>query len=117
MKKNVIIIRRSCLTGKAVWLFRSKSRRAAASAYCLAKKMEYRQQKRWPDRVRQWQEWMLDALNDWLRGLPVTQELTAEQIRHVRAIQAIVKEDIPRDRDFYSHIITEARRRNPSKTY
>lgn len=116
MKKNVIVIRRSCLTGKAVWLFRSKSRRAADSAYCLAKKMEHRQQKRWPERVKQFQKWMLGALDDWLGGLPVTQELTAEQVRHIRAIQAIAREDIPRDRDFYNHTLAETRRRNPSKT-
>ena len=112
---SVLVIRRSCLTGKAVWLGRAKNKRVASAMYCRAKKAERLRQRKWKGRVERLRKWMTDALNNFLSELPITQELTPAQIEHIRAIQTLAQEEIPCDREFYEHILATDKRKREDK--
>ena len=112
---SVLVLRKSVLTGKIVWLCYAHNKRAANTAYCRARKAEKKLQRRWKSCVERYQKWMLNALNEWKSDLPITQELTEEQVALVRFIQVLAKEDIPCDRQFYEHIIAEERCRREDK--
>lgn len=112
---SVTVIRRSCLTGKVVWIYRGTSRAAARVAYLRACRKEV-------DRVRSWKEWVrlrkatvLRILSECTASLSIDAVLTPEQTEAARKLQAIGKKDVECDTDFYDHIMEERRRREEDK--
>lgn len=113
MKRNrpVIVIRRSCLTGKVVWIYKGSSKGAAYTAYCRACKREVERMRRWGETTAERRANILRVLNDFLADIPLNAKLSPEQKAAVKKLQQLSKEDIACHREFYEHIMEERRRR------
>lgn len=130
----VTIIKRSCLTGKVVWIYRGASREAGRHAYWKACKKEL-------EKVKQWAERMADrkrrltlmlgssdsssssgngssgskASGKGSSGNMFGGELTDEQRKAARELVRMSKQEPPPDMEFYNHIVEERRRRQHDK--
>lgn len=129
----VTIIKRSCLTGKVVWIYRGASRNAGRHAYWKACKKEL-------EKVKQWAERMADrkrrltlmlgssdsssssgngssgkASANGTSGNMFGGELTDEQRKAARELVRMAKQEPPPDLEFYNHIVEERRRRQQDK--
>lgn len=113
MKRNrpVIVIRRSCLTGKVVWVYKGPNKRAANTAYCRACKREVERVRHWGETAAERRANILRVLNDYLADIPLNAKLSPEQKAAVKKLQQLSKEDIACHREFYEHIMEERRRR------
>ena len=114
-KGNVLVIRKSCLTGKVVWIYWGPTRKAANVAYHRACKEELKRINHWKERADIRRRNILNILNECLADIPVTEALTPEQAEAARQLRNLSKEDIACHREFYEHIIEEQRRRAEDK--
>ena len=108
---KVTMIRRSCITGKVIWIYRGKSRNAGYQAYHKAVQHELERVKHWPEYVAERRARILKFLNDRLAALPINAELTPKQKACVRQLKKIADEPQELDLDFYNHIMAERERR------
>ena len=108
---STTVIRKSCLTGKAVWIYRGPSERSAGLAYWRACRQEMERMRRFSAVAARRFGNIARILSDCMAGLPVNAELTAWQKEAVRQLQAIQKKGIACHRDFYEHIMEERSRR------
>lgn len=111
-KQNVIVIRRSCLTGYAVWLYRGSSRDASRVAYLYARKKEVERVLTWNERAMRRKSNILRLLNKCLETIPLDTVLTPEQNAAARMLRKISESDYLPDMAFYEHIQESDRRRN-----
>lgn len=111
-KGLVTIIRRSCLTGNAVWVYRGPSEHAASMAYRRACKKEIERVRNWPQIVKKRAEQVSRILNEALADIPLNVSLTPRQKESVRQLKAIQNHVPECHREFYDHIMEEARRKN-----
>ena len=111
----IVEIRRSCITGKVVWVYRGRTKAAAHVAYWRACKAEIERVKQWPEIMARRRAWILKILNDAMANLPIDAELTPEQKQAAKELQAMAKKEPPCDREFYNHIMEERRRRKEDK--
>ncbi len=116
-KGPITIIRKSCLTGKAVWIYRGPSKNAARIAYWRACKKEIDRVKHWGNVVAQQCSNAARFLADCMAEIPINAELTPEQAEAARKLQSIAKREKECYRDFYEHIMEERRRREEDKEY
>ena len=112
---KVVVLKRSCLTGRIVWAYRGDEE-GARKAYWRACKKEVR-------RVRNWMKRMANRRRQLLRIITPRRQHFGEQLhaeehesssngrQHARSYQ-LAKKEPPLDRAFYDHIIEEAKRRN-----
>ncbi len=112
-KKNgsVIVIRKSCLTGKVVWIYKGKNRHAARTAYYRACREEARRTRKEKETKAQRRKNILKVLEDCLDEIPITEALTPKQVEAARQMRNISNEDIGSHREFFEHIMEERRRR------
>lgn len=112
-KKHIVtIIRRSCLTGNVVWIYRGPSHTAAQEAYRRACKKELERVRKWSKVAARRCANVARILTACTERMPLTADMTAEQRESARRLQAISKQEQPCHREFYDHIVEEARRRN-----
>lgn len=115
MKKEkpnrVIVIRRSCLTGKVVWVYCGTSKRGADTAYWRACRAEVTRVRRWGEKAAERRSRIMAILNAALADLNITATLTPEQKAAAKKLSALSREDIACHREFYEHVIEERRRR------
>ena len=118
MKKNrpVIVIRKSCITGKVVWMYQGPCRAAARCAYYRACKKEVARVRYWLKTVARRRENILRMLDKTLARIPINAELSSDQRAAALQLQRIAKDDYPCHREFYEHIMEERRRRRERKT-
>ena len=109
-KKKYIVVIRSCLTGRVVWMCRSKSRVAVPMTYCRACAAEVERVRQWGETTTQRRSAILRLLNECLAGIPITQRLTPQQAAASKRLRELSREDVECDREFYNHIIAERRR-------
>lgn len=114
-KHNVTMIRRSCITGKIVWVYRGMSRNAGYVAYHRAVKHEIERVKHWPEYVAERKAKILKFLSDRMAHFPLDAVLTPEQKAAARTIRKIAETEPELDLDFYNHVIEEQNRRNLRK--
>ena len=105
------IIRRSCLTGQVVWVYRGPSEEAGRKAYMRACRREVQRVRRWANTVARRMAAVTGLLSRCRASLPDAEALTPRQAEAARTLQAVAKADVPCHRDFYDHIIEERRRR------
>ena len=110
--KDILIIRRSCMTGRVVWVYHGASKGSAKWMYFRAHKEEIRRVCQWKKREEQRKQGILTLLNECLADIPVTAALTPQQTDAVRRLRAIANENVPCDSEFYCHIRAERIRRN-----
>ena len=110
-KYPVTIIRRSCLTGKPVWIYRGPSREAAKMAYWRACKSEIEYVTGWAKRMEEQASILNRFLSECVAKIPINAELTQVQKNAIRNIRRIIKNPEPCYMEFYNHIMEERRRR------
>ena len=104
-------VRRSCLTGKIVWIYRGPSVAAAKKAYWRACERELKRVKNWSQTIQQRVADIEGFISVCMSSLSITDELTPTQANAARQLQAIRKRCPSCHMDFYDHIVEERRRR------
>lgn len=107
---RLTVIRNSCITGKAVWIYQGPSRHAAWKAYRRACIREVERMRNWSQTAAKRRENIRRMLNDCMTDKPFTDTLPDEQKTAARQLIAISKESSSCQSDFYNHIIEERRR-------
>ena len=113
--KKIIIMRRSCLTGKVVWLYTGPTRGAGRIAYYRACRAELRYAQRFSDAADRRRANIMRLLNECLAELPITETLTREQTEAARRLRALAEEQPAYQRDFLEHVVEERKRRKEDK--
>ena len=109
--KNVVIIRKSCLTGKPVWIYEGPSEGAARNAYWRACKKEISLVRNWGDHTERIRSSISHFLTELTSRFSLTDEMTPEQKEGARKLQKMMEEEDVCYREFYDHIMEERRRR------
>jgi hypothetical protein len=112
---NVTMIRRSCITGKIVWVYRGMSKNAGWVAYHRVCKKELERVKHLPEMEAEYKAQILKLLNDCMANLPINAELTPDQKAAAKKLLKMADEMPPYDMEFYNHIVEERRRREEDK--
>lgn len=108
---NVIMMRKSCLTGKVVWLYQGPSIEAARMAYSRACKREIARVKQWSKIAARRKSNIMRLLSECMSNLPINAELTEEQENSACHIRDVGMQSYSCDRAFYEHILAERRMR------
>lgn len=112
---NVLIVKRSCLTGRIVWVYRGTSEDAARKAYWRACKKEIRHIRDWAKKMSRRRKILLSIVTHGdcnSVSSSVFNQMSSEKRRLARRIMQLAK-DVPQpDREFYDHVVEEAKRRN-----
>lgn len=114
-KPAVTIIRYSCITGQAVWVYQGPSVQAARAAYRRSCEREIKRVRRWKKTVAERKANILHIINACMAGIPIMGGMTVEQMNAARQLQSIANKTIPCCRDFYDHIMEERRRRDADR--
>lgn len=112
---KVLVVRRSCLTGRIVWAYHGTSEDAARKAYWRACKKEIWRVRNWMKRMHRRRRLLLSIVTRSDSGSvssTVFKQMTPEKQKCARKIMQIVKDEPQADREFYDHIVEEAKRRN-----
>ena len=113
MKKGLVtVIKRSCITGKIVWIYRGPSENAARIAYYRARNREIERVKHWDETCKKRADSIMRLLSNCMAKLPINAQLTKEQEEAARELKAAAEMPMPCHTEFYEHIIEEARRAN-----
>ena len=102
----------SCVTGAPVWIHFGKSENAWRFAYRRACKKEVRRVRMWSKHVARRAANVAKLLSRCTESIPIDAELTSEQKTAESRLKAVQKRCDVGNREFYDHIIEEARRRN-----
>jgi len=109
-KHTSLVIRYSCLTGKAVWIYRSPSDNAMRTAYWRARKKEEERIRNWSRTVATRRANILRLLSDCTSSLPITGDIPPEKRESSLRLRKMAEAPKPCHRDFYNHLIEERRR-------
>lgn len=113
-RKLVTIIKRSCITGKVVWIYQGVSREAARIAYWRACKKELEKMKHWTEQMAD-RKRMVGAVMGMLSCSSSSSvfdvNMTDEQRQAARELAKLRKEEPALDTGFYEHIMEERRQR------
>jgi hypothetical protein len=105
------VIRKSSITGRAVWIGKFLTKGAVRAAYHRACVKERERIKNWGDKIERRRRNIMHLLNDCLDRVGFTQQLTREQRAAARQLQKMANENIVCDTQFYDHIVEDSRRR------
>ena len=109
------IIKRSCLTGRVVWIYHGRSQEAARKAYWRACKKEVRRVRQWTARIAARQKILMQMLglgDSSSSSSGIYEGMTPEKKAAAREIVRMGKQPPPQGREFYDHIVEESKRRN-----
>lgn len=104
-QQRVIVIRKSRLTGRAIWIYEGPTRRAAHWAYWYARRKEVQRVNTWCDRALRRKANILRLLNKCLEHIPLDAVLTPEQNAAARTLRKISEEAYLPDMEFYNQVI------------
>lgn len=110
--KTGITIRKSCITGKAVWIYQNPYSTGLRMAYHRACKKEEERVRRWGDTVAKRKANIQRLLGDLMAKIPVTGSLSAEKRAAARMLASLAENPPVCYNGFYEHILEERRRRN-----
>ena len=111
----IVEIRKSCITGKVVWVYRGSNKRAANSAYYRACQEELRRVKSMPHRAAERKRNIMRFLDECMADMDVSSPMTKQQKAAAQALRKLADEPIASDREFYEHVIEERRRREEDR--
>lgn len=110
-KPAVTVIRYSCLTGQAVWLYQGPSKQAARAAYRRACEREIKRVRLWRKMIEARKANIMHVIETCMADKPIITGMTPEQKVAAKKLLAMAKEECPCQREFYNHIMEERRRR------
>ena len=113
MKRSspVVVLRKSCITGKVIWVYIGPSKGAARAAYWRACQKEVERVRRWEEKMQRRKAVIRRILCDCTESLPIDAEMTPEQKNAARKLQALEKKSPECYTEFYEHVMEERRRR------
>ena len=115
-KPAVTIIKRSLLTGMAVWIYRgSGAAKTVWAAYDRARRSELERVSHWSEHVAQRKANILRMLNDCMANMPINEPLPPEVEAAARRLVSMAETPPDIDLEFYNHIMEEKRRREEDK--
>ena len=103
-KYDITVICSSCLTGKAVWVYRGPTRAAAVAAYRRACRHEENRLRSWEDRSRRRERNINALLNDCAAALQILGPLTQQQQQGINQLHNIAVSKYNCDMEFINHI-------------
>ena len=109
------VIVKSCLTGKAVWIYQGPSKEACRRAYGRACKRELEFVRHWEERVERRRAHLRKLLADCTASLPVTGEIPPEKRAAAKVLADMAEERQECYTGFYDHILEERRRREEDR--
>jgi hypothetical protein len=114
-EKIIRSIRKSCITGKAVWLNHNMTYMGEWIAYRRACQREIELVKKYPKLMEQRRANIMKLLSDLLASLPAIGELPPEKKAAAKALMKIADSPPPCYKDFYNHIMEERRRKEADR--
>lgn len=108
---RVTVIKRSCVTGKPVWIYRGKSESHARVAYWKACKKEQTRVRWWCRRVAERANGIMALLESCLSALPDRSRMTEVQLAAEKRLRNVCKKVPECYTEFYNHINATRRRR------
>lgn len=111
----ITIMRKSCLTGNVVWIYRGPSENAARQEYSRACKSEFERMRHFSTFAARRCANIARILSDCMAEIPINAELTPPQREAARQLQAIQKKAVMYNREFYEHIMEERQRRKADR--
>lgn len=112
---NITIILKSCLTGKAVWIYQGASRDAARVAYWRACRKEMERVRRMADAAARRKANIMRMLTELTDGMPAISELPPEKKQLAKQLVALSEKAPATGSAFYEHIMEERRRREEDR--
>lgn len=115
-KYLVTVVKRSCVTGNPVWLYRGYSKAAARKAYQRACHKEVERVKDWAKIAARRVSGIRMFLADCMAELPINAKLTEQQREAIKQLRAIENGATVCQSEFYEHIMMMRLRRNDRKS-
>lgn len=112
---NITVILKSCLTGKAVWIYRGPSRSAARMAYWRACRSEVERVRQRAEAAARRRANIQRMLSELTAAMPATGDLPPEKKALARQLLSLSEKKIPAGGAFYDHIMEERRRREADR--
>ena len=109
---KVIVLRKSCLTGKVVWLYRAPSQEAIWKAYSRACQAELERRSQYDEMQERRKANVLQLLAECTSAAG---EMTPEKKSLARQLRALSKEMPPFQSEFYDHVVEERKRREEDR--
>jgi hypothetical protein len=108
-------IRKSALTGKAVWVGHKRSYDTEWRAYKRACHKEYQRMRGWGYAMVRRRKNIMRFLTKLTDSLPILGDIPKEKREAAKSITLIADNDPPKQSDFYDHICEERRQRKNAK--
>lgn len=112
-KKRILrVIRKSTLTGKAVWVGHIRTYKTEWKAYRTACIKEINRMRQWAHTVNRRKRNVVRLLGELTACLPIIGDIPDEQRAAAKALTLIADNEPPKQSDFYEHIREEKRQRH-----
>lgn len=116
LKRRIIkTIRKSALTGKAVWLSHERTYKTGWKAYRFACRKEAMRISRWAYTVARRRKNITRLLAKLTESLPILGDIPREQRDAAKALMQMADNEPPKQSDFYDHICEERRQRENAR--
>lgn len=111
----ITVIRRSCLTGNAVWLYRGPSANAARMKYWRAANKEVERVRNWSSHVSVRTANIIRLQTECMNQLPINAEIPPSKSAAAKRLQAMAKLKESCYLEFFNHIMEERRRKKKDR--
>ena len=112
---RAVAIRKSCLTGKAVWIHSgSPSKNSEWMAYDRAKRQEMKRVKQWSDMKARRKSNIMRIFNDCMENVS---RIEGKLQTAARKLLTLSEQTISCSRDFYNHLLEERKRRSADRKF
>lgn len=112
-KRRILkVIRKSVLTGRAVWVSHNRTYRACRLGYKAACKHEAMRIRLWGRAINSRKKNVLRLLGDLTADLPIIGDVVQEKRDAAKALNEIADGEPVCDKNFYEHVMEEKRLRD-----
>ena len=108
--KDVIVIKRSSTTGRAVWLYQGSSKEGARKAYERVRRKEISRVRWWKNRMKRRANAILTFLEKLVETLPMMGVISPEKKKAIRDLQRLAENPPPCDTDLYNQARRERKK-------
>lgn len=109
------VLRRSLLTGNAVWIGHERSYKAEWEAYKTACLNEINRMRQWPSMMKRRKRNILRLISEVSAKLPILGEIPPEKREALKVLAQVAENEPPRQSDFYDHIKEEKRQKRNAR--
>lgn len=121
MKRNhkpdsgITIVKRSCTTGRAVWIYNGPTPESMRVAYRHAKRMENSRVRWWRNRIMRRARHIRIFIGHLMDAFSYTGVMPNEQQRAIHQLQILADNPPPCDTGFYNHLRREQKRQKKDR--